>query len=102
MNGMLIGPAPAQDTMRMNGADAIYISGSIVELAPSQTPKGSVGSSPPAPTSTQSSSTLSAASDPSALSASSVTDNNNSNNALEEVPHPIANKAMFDKGLSDG
>ena len=51
MNGTLIGPAPAQDTMRLNGADAAYIGGSIVELTAGQTPKGSVGSS----TSTQSS-----------------------------------------------
>ncbi|MFL6419892.1 MAG: hypothetical protein ACJ71P_10835 [Nitrososphaeraceae archaeon] len=43
MNGTLIGPAPAQDSMRMNGADATYISGSIVELTAGQTPKGSVG-----------------------------------------------------------
>jgi hypothetical protein len=42
MNGTLTGPAPAQDTMRMNGANATYISGSVVELAPGQTPKGSV------------------------------------------------------------
>jgi hypothetical protein len=42
--------------MRMNGANATYISGSIVELAPGQTPKGSVSNS----TSTQLSSTLSA------------------------------------------
>jgi hypothetical protein len=39
-DGTLIGPAPAQDTMRMNGADATYITGSIVELtAAGQTPK---------------------------------------------------------------
>ena len=43
MNGALIGPAPAQDSMRLNGADATYIGGSIVELAPGQTPKGNVG-----------------------------------------------------------
>jgi hypothetical protein len=40
----------------MNGANATYISGSIVELAPGQTPKGSVSNS----TSTQLSSTLNA------------------------------------------
>lgn len=45
INGALIGPAPAQDTMRMNGADAKYIGGSIVELSEGQTPKGNVGSS---------------------------------------------------------
>ena len=45
MDGTLIGPAPAQDTMRLNGADVTYISGSIVELVAGQTPKGSVGSS---------------------------------------------------------
>ena len=56
MNGTLTGPAPAQDTMRMNGANATYISGSIVELAPGQTPKGSEVNS----TSTQLSSTLNA------------------------------------------
>jgi hypothetical protein len=39
INGTLIGPAPSLDTMRMNGANATYISGSIVELAPGQTPK---------------------------------------------------------------
>ena len=39
-DGTLIGPAPAQDTMRMNGADATYITSSIVELtAAVQTPK---------------------------------------------------------------
>jgi hypothetical protein len=45
INGTLIGPAPAQDTMRLNGANATYIGGSIVELAPGQTPKVSVDSS---------------------------------------------------------
>jgi hypothetical protein len=43
IDGALIRPAPAQDSMRLNGADATYISGSIVELTASQTPKGSVG-----------------------------------------------------------
>jgi hypothetical protein len=43
IDGTLIGPAPAQDTMRMNGADATYISGSIVELTADQPPKGSLG-----------------------------------------------------------
>jgi hypothetical protein len=43
MDGTLIGPAPAQDSMRLNGADATYIGGSIVELAAGQTPKGGVG-----------------------------------------------------------
>ena len=42
INGTLIGPAPAQDSMRMNGADAMYIGGSIVELTAGQTSKGSV------------------------------------------------------------
>jgi hypothetical protein len=42
INGTLIGPAPAQDSMRMNGADATYIGGSIVELTAGQTSKGSV------------------------------------------------------------
>ena len=45
MNGRLIGPAPAQDTMRMNGADATYIDGSIVELRAGQPSKGNVGTS---------------------------------------------------------
>jgi hypothetical protein len=45
MNGTLIGPAPAQDSMRMNGADATYIGGSIVELTAGQISKGSVGTS---------------------------------------------------------
>src|ERR671932_680477 len=43
INGTLIGPAPAQDSMRLNGADAAYISGSIVELTAGQSPKGSIG-----------------------------------------------------------
>ena len=43
INGTLIGTAPAQDSMRMNGADAMYIGGSIVELTARQTPKGNVG-----------------------------------------------------------
>src|ERR671931_1855808 len=47
MDGTLIGPGHIQDTMRMNGAAATYIRGSIVELAPGQTPKGSVGGSSP-------------------------------------------------------
>ena len=47
MNRRLISPAPAQDTMRLNGAEASYIGGSIVELMPGQTPKGGVGSSTP-------------------------------------------------------
>src|SRR5919197_2006709 len=42
MNGTLIGPAPVQDTMRLNGVNATYITGSIVELTAGQTPKGSV------------------------------------------------------------
>src|SRR5919198_1087120 len=54
IDGTLIGPAKAQDTMRMNGGDATYISGSIVELAPGQTPKGGVGSSPSSITSSNS------------------------------------------------
>jgi hypothetical protein len=41
INGILIGPAPAQDSMRLNGADASYIGGSIVELAAGQTPRSS-------------------------------------------------------------
>ena len=52
IDGTLIGPATAQDSMRLNGADATYIGGSIVELTAGQTPQGSVGSS----TSSQSSS----------------------------------------------
>jgi hypothetical protein len=45
INGTLIGPAPAQDTMRMNGANAVYIGGSIVELTAGQNPKARIGSS---------------------------------------------------------
>ena len=45
INGTLIGPAPAQDTMRMNGANAAYIGGSIVELTAGQNPKARIGSS---------------------------------------------------------
>jgi hypothetical protein len=42
LDGTLIGPAPAQDSMRLNGADATYITGSIVELTAGQSPKGSM------------------------------------------------------------
>ena len=52
INGTLIGPAPVQDTMRLNGGNATYTGGSIVELTAGQTPKGSIGYS----TSTRSSS----------------------------------------------
>jgi hypothetical protein len=45
MNGRLIGAASPQDTIRLNGSDATYIGGSIVELAAGQTSKGSVGTS---------------------------------------------------------
>jgi hypothetical protein len=51
-NGDSIKGPPAQDSMRMNGADATYNGGSIVELTAGQTSKGSVGYS----TGTQSSS----------------------------------------------
>ncbi|MFL6470340.1 MAG: PKD domain-containing protein, partial [Nitrososphaeraceae archaeon] len=79
MNGELIGPAKAQDTMRMNGGSATFISGSIVELAPGQSPRGSIDSSI------------------SSSSLSSETDNN-----AIAVPHAIAKESVFDKGLSDG
>ncbi|MFL6356586.1 MAG: hypothetical protein ACJ71C_08510, partial [Nitrososphaeraceae archaeon] len=79
MNGELIGPAKAQDTMRMNGGSATFISGSIVELAPGQSPRGSIDSSI------------------SSSSLSSETDNN-----AFAVPHAIAKESVFDKGLSDG
>jgi REJ domain len=80
MNGQLIGPAKAQDTMRMNGGSATYISGSIVELAPGQTPKGSVDTSV------------------STSSLSSATDDNSGTVA----PHAIAKESLFNKGLKDG
>jgi hypothetical protein len=80
MDGELIGPAKAQDTMRMNGGSATYISGSIVELAPGQTPKGSVD------TSVLTSSLSSATDDNSAIVAA----------------HAIAKESIFNKGLKDG
>jgi REJ domain len=80
MNGELIGPAKAQDTMRMNGGDATYITGSIVELAPGQTPKGSIDTSV------------------STSSLSSATDENSS----AAGPHPIVKESLFNKGLNDG
>ncbi|MFL6343699.1 MAG: PKD domain-containing protein, partial [Nitrososphaeraceae archaeon] len=79
MNGELIGPAKAQDTMRMNGGSATYISGSIVELAPGQSPRGGIDSSL------------------SSLSLSSATDDN-----LVASHQAIAKESVFDKGLSDG
>jgi hypothetical protein len=94
IDGTLIGPAKAQDTMRMNGGDATYISGSIVELAPGQTPKGGVGSSPSSITSSNSGSSSTPL-----LASSSVADNNS---ITTEVPHAIAKESIFDKGLSDG
>jgi len=66
--------------MRMNGGDATYIGGSIVELAPGQTPKGSIDTSA------------------STFSTSSATDNNRG--TVE--PHPIAKESIFNKGLGDG
>jgi hypothetical protein len=77
-NGQITGPAKAQDTMRMNGADATYIGGSIVELAPGQTPKGSIDTS---------------------ASSSSLRSATNSG-AVE--PHPIAKESIFNRGLNDG
>jgi hypothetical protein len=79
MNGQLIGPAKAQDTMRMNGGSGTYISGSIVELAPGQTPKGSIDTSV--------TSSLSSASD--------------ENNGIV-APHAIGKESIFNKGLKDG
>jgi hypothetical protein len=79
MNGELIGPAKAQDTMRLNGGSATFISGSIVELAPGQSPRGSIDSS---------------------LSSSSLSSETD-NNAIA-VPHAIAKESLFDKGVSDG
>ncbi|MFL6410669.1 MAG: hypothetical protein ACJ71K_05450, partial [Nitrososphaeraceae archaeon] len=75
----LIGPAKAQDTMRMNGGSATFISGSIVELAPGQSPRGSIDSSP------------------SSSSLSSATDDN-----LIASHQAIAKESVFDEGLSDG
>jgi hypothetical protein len=79
MNGELIGPAKAQDTMRLNGGVGKYISGSIVELAPGQTPKGTISSIP------------------STSSLSSATDDN-----LIASHQAIAKESIFNKGLSDG
>ena len=79
MNGELIGPAKAQDTMRMNGGSATYIGGSIVELAPNQTPKGSIDSS--------------AAS--SSLRSSDLNDDT-------MVSQAIGKESLFNKGLNQG
>jgi hypothetical protein len=79
INGELIGPAKAQDTMRLNGGVGKYISGSIVELAPGQTPKGTISSIP------------------STSSLSSATDDN-----LVASHQAIAKESIFNKGLSDG
>jgi hypothetical protein len=94
MNGTLIGPAKAQDTMRMNGGSATYIGGSIVELAPGQSVKGSVGTTPSGSSSSQTTTSF---------NANSLSENSNHNaNAVAEVPHAIGNQAIFNKGLSDG
>ena len=79
MNGELIGPAKAQDTMRMNGGSATYISGSIVELAPNQTPKGSIDSSA------------------SGSSISSLSDNDDT-----LVSQAIGKESVFNKGVNQG
>jgi hypothetical protein len=111
MNGMLIGPAPAQDTMRLNGADATYNGGSIVEIAAGQAPKGTVGSSVSGTTtasiaSAQPSSTLSAAAtNPSTQNPGSLTQVTPPpppplSSSLPQ--HPIVKKFIFDKGQSDG
>jgi hypothetical protein len=123
MNGMLIGPAPAQDTMRMNGADATYNGGSIVEIAAGQAPKGTVGSSvsgtAAATTTTaasiasaQPSSTLGAATpSPSTQNPGSITQvmppsppspSLSTPSSLPPSQHPIVKKPIFDKGQSDG
>ncbi|HJT50141.1 MAG TPA: hypothetical protein VJ729_18335, partial [Nitrososphaeraceae archaeon] len=79
MNGELIGPAKAQDTMRMNGGSATYISGSIVELAPNQTPKGSISSN--------------------TLSSSQMSSNDNGGTLVSQA---IGNESVFNKGLNQG
>jgi hypothetical protein len=84
MNGELIGPGHIQDTMRMNGAAATYIGGSIVELAPGQSVKGSVGTTPSGSSSSQISTSF---------NANSISENDNANEA--EVPHAIGNQAIF-------
>ena len=79
INGELIGPAKAQDTMRMNGGSATFISGSIVELAPNQSPKGSIDSS-----------------------ASSSSLRSLSNNGDTFVSQAIGKESVFNKGLNAG
>jgi hypothetical protein len=111
MNGMLIGPAPAQDTMRMNGADATYNGGSIVEIAAGQAPKGTVGSSVSGTTTTTAS--IASAQPSSTLSAATPSPSTQNPGSLTQVippppslslpsQHPIAKKPIFDKGQSDG
>ncbi|MFL6403980.1 MAG: hypothetical protein ACJ71M_10940, partial [Nitrososphaeraceae archaeon] len=78
-DGEITGPAKAQDTMRMNGGSSTFISGSIVELAPGQSPIGSIDSSV------------------SSSSLSSATDDN-----LIASHQAIAKESIFNKGLSDG
>jgi hypothetical protein len=63
----------------MNGGSATFISGSIVELAPGQSPRGSIDSSI------------------SSSSLSSATDDN-----LIASHQAIAKESIFNKGLSDG
>ena len=79
MNGELIGPAKAQDTMRMNGGSATYIGGSIVELAPNQTPKGSIDSS--------------------AASSSLRSPDGNDDTMVSQA---IGKESLFNKGLNQG
>jgi hypothetical protein len=64
----------------MNGGSATYISGSIVELAPGQTPKGSVDTS---------------------VSTSSLSSATDDNSAIVAA-HAIAKESIFNKGLNDG
>ena len=63
----------------MNGGSATYISGSIVELAPNQTPKGSIDSS---------------------SSGSSLSPLSNNDNTL--VSQAIGKESVFNKGLNQG
>src|SRR5215217_441603 len=78
-DGEITGPAKAQDTMRMNGGSATYITGSIVELAPGQTPKGSIDSSA------------------SSSSLRSLSDNDDT-----LVSQAIGKESVFNKGLNQG
>ena len=66
---------------------------SIAEIAPGQSVKGSVDTTPSGSSSSQTSTSF---------NANSPSENSNDNANTVAVPHAVVNKSIFNKGLSDG